>query len=220
MGVSSGRSRVADLSFQVFHRSLHPEWFATRAFRRVERQGWGADLRIIEGGHAVLFRSGSICLAEILSGPETVLPESGRLFHSHLRHERSTHLRPGGLIDYQSCVEVERVDLEIFRHLCEEMTLDTSRDSLFHRFRSANRLAPPPISSYPHRRPSQRPRDPVVPHLSRRMRHRPDPIPVRAESLALQALKRGVELGLDRRRLTGRITEDGCTKKASRVVTS
>ena len=39
--------------------------------------GWGADLRIIEGGHAVLFRSGPVCLAEILSGPETVLPEPG-----------------------------------------------------------------------------------------------------------------------------------------------
>ena len=146
MGVSSGRLRVADLSFQVFHRSLHPEWFSTRAFRRIEHQGWAADLRITEGGHAVLFRSGSICLAEVLSGPETVLPESGLLFRSHLRHERSTHLRPGGLIEYQSCLEVERVDLEIFRHLCEEMTLDTSRDSLFHRFRSTNRLAPPPIS--------------------------------------------------------------------------
>ena len=87
-----------------------------------------------------------IRLTEILSGPETVLPEPGLLFHSHLRRERSTHLRPGGLIEYQSCIEVERVDLEIFRHLCEEMTLDASRDGLFHRFRSANRLAPPPIS--------------------------------------------------------------------------
>jgi Protein of unknown function DUF2617 len=146
MGVSSGQARIADLSFQVFHRSLHPEWFATRVFRRVEHQGWGSDLRIIEGGHAVLFRSGPVGIAEVLSGPETTLPEFGRLFHSHLRHERSTHLSPGGLIEYQSCFEVERVDREIFGHLCEEMTLDGARDCLFHRFRSQNRLAPPPIS--------------------------------------------------------------------------
>ena len=87
-----------------------------------------------------------IGLAEVLCGPETVLPEPGLLFHCHLRHERTAHLRPGGLIEYQSCVDVERVDLEVFRHLCEEMTLDASRAGLFHRFRSANRLAPPPIS--------------------------------------------------------------------------
>jgi hypothetical protein len=146
MGVSSGRSRVADLSFQVFHRTLHPEWFTTRASRRIERSGWRADLRIIEGGHAVLFRSDTVGLTEILSGPETALPEPGLLFHCHPRHERSTHLRPGGLIDYQSCIEVERVDIEIFRHLCDEMNLDSSRDTLFHRFRSANRLSPPPIT--------------------------------------------------------------------------
>jgi hypothetical protein len=146
MGVSFGRSRVADLSFQVFHRSLHPEWFATRAFRRVAHSGWEADLRIIEGGHAVVFHSPLIGLTEILSGPETVLPEPGLLFHSHLRRERSTHLRPAGLIEYQSCLEVEHVDLEIFRHLCEEMALEGTRESLFHRFRGINRLAPPPIS--------------------------------------------------------------------------
>ena len=38
MGVGFGRSRVADLTFQVFNRSLHPEWFATREFRRVEQK--------------------------------------------------------------------------------------------------------------------------------------------------------------------------------------
>jgi hypothetical protein len=75
-----------------------------------------------------------------------VLPEPGLLFHCRLRHERSTHLQPGGVIEYQSCMDVERVAPEIFRHLCEEMTLNPSRTGLFHRFRSANRLAPPPIS--------------------------------------------------------------------------
>jgi Protein of unknown function DUF2617 len=146
MGVRSGRSRVAEQTFQVFNRPLHPDWFATREFRRVEQLGWEADLRIIDGGHAVVFRSGAIRLTEIFSGPETTLPDAGLLFHSHLRRERSTMLRPGGAIEYQSCLEVEQVDLEIFRHLCEEIRLDGSRTRLFHSFTSSNRLAPAPIS--------------------------------------------------------------------------
>lgn len=146
MGVSSGRSRVADLTFRVFDRTLHPDWFATRGFRRIEQLGWEADLRIIDGGHAVVFRSGSIRLAEILSGPETTLPEAGLLFHSHLRRERSAVVRPGGGIEYQSCLEVERVDREIFRHLCEEIRLDGSPHRLYHSFPSSNRLAPAAIS--------------------------------------------------------------------------
>jgi hypothetical protein len=146
MGVGFGRSRVAEQTFQVFNRTLHPDWFATREFRRVEQLGWEADLRIIDGGHAVAFRSGAIRLTEIMSGPETALPEAGLLFHSHLRRERSTILRPGGTIEYQSCLEVEKVDLEIFRHLCEEIRLEGSRNRLFHSFTSSNRLAPAPIS--------------------------------------------------------------------------
>ncbi len=146
MGVGSSRARVADLAFRVYGRALHPDWVATRQFTRVEKLGWEADLRIIDGGHALVFRSGSIRLSEILSGPETTLPEAGVLFHSHLRRERSTILRPGGSIEYQSCLEVEHVDLEIFRHLCEEIRLDALRNRLFHSFPSSNRLAPAPIS--------------------------------------------------------------------------
>jgi hypothetical protein len=146
MGVSFGRSRVADLAFQVFSRSVHPDWFAARQFHRVSREGWEADLRVIEGGHAVVFRSGAVRLTEVLSGPETPLPEPGLLFHSHLRHERTATLRPNPAVEYQTCFEVERVDPEVFAHLSDEMTLDASRGRLFHRFAPVNRLAPAPIT--------------------------------------------------------------------------
>src|SRR3982751_1731931 len=98
MGVSFGRSRVADLAFQVFGRTIHPDWFAVRAHLRVSQEGWEADVRIIEGGHAIIFRAGRVRLTEVLAGPETHLPEPGLLYHSPVRHERSTTLRPGGAI--------------------------------------------------------------------------------------------------------------------------
>ncbi len=146
MGVGFGQSRVADLAFQVFKTGLHPDWFATREFRRVSQRDWEADLRVIEGGHALVFRAGGVRLTEVLAGPDTILPEPGRLFHSTLRHERSALLRPAGTIEYHSCIEVERLDFEVFRHLSDEITLDSSGSRLFHRFRSPNRLAPPPVS--------------------------------------------------------------------------
>src|SRR5438105_3151014 len=94
MGVSFGRTRVADLGFQVFGRALHPEWFGVRAHRRVAQVGWEAHVRIIHGGHAVVWASGEARLTEVLCGPETRLPEPGLLYHSAVRHERSTALRP------------------------------------------------------------------------------------------------------------------------------
>lgn len=146
MGVSFGRSRVADLAFQVFGRTIHPDWFQVRSHRRIIHNLWEADIRIIEGGHAVILRSGAIRLSEVLAGPETSLPEPGLLFHSQVRQERSTSLHPGAGFVYQCCFDVERVDAEVFRHLSEEMTLDQKRGRLFHRFNPSNRMAPAPLS--------------------------------------------------------------------------
>jgi Protein of unknown function DUF2617 len=146
MSSSLGQSRVADVTFQVFGRCPHPDWFAVRGHRRVALDGWMADIRIIDGGHAILWRSGGVRLAEILAGPSTLLPEPGLLFHSPIRHERAAILRPGVGIEYQTCFEVERVDPEVFAHLCDEMTLDVHRDRLFHRSSDANRMAPSAIS--------------------------------------------------------------------------
>ena len=146
MGVSSGRSRVADLTFHVLGRSIHPDWFAVRAYKRVTRTGWEADVRIVEGGHAISWASGAIRLTEVLVGPETLLPEVGLLFHSHVKHERSTRLAPDSRVDYQTCFEAERLDAEVFAHVSQEIMLDASSGDLFHRFASTNRLTPSPIS--------------------------------------------------------------------------
>src|SRR4029077_16764239 len=155
MGVSFGRSRIADQAFQVFARAIHPDWFAVRQHRRVGQDGWEADIRIIEGGDAIpiratrgadssLFRSGVIPLSEVRAGPETHLPEPGLLFHSSIRRERTMSLCPGDALDYQTCIDVERVDPEVFAHLSDEMVLDDRRGRLFHRFAPANRLAAAP----------------------------------------------------------------------------
>ncbi len=146
MGVGFRHCRVVDLAFQVFGRAVHPDWFAVRQHRRLTHEGWEADVRIIEGGHAVIFRSGAARLTEVLAGPETLIPNAGLLFQSPLRHERSTALRPAGTLDYQACLEVERVDPEVFAHLNDELTLDATRGRMFHRFNPANRLQAGPIS--------------------------------------------------------------------------
>ena len=93
MGVSSGKSRVADLAFQVFARALHPDWFLTRAHRRVVRDGWQADARIVEGGHVLHWACGPIRLTEILGDSRALLPERGLLYHSPVKQERSASLR-------------------------------------------------------------------------------------------------------------------------------
>lgn len=145
MSVSSGRSRVADLAFQVFGRVIQPDWFAIRGHRRVTQPAWEADVRLVEGGHAIHWRSGESRLTEVLCGPETILPEPGLLYHSPVRHERAATLRQGDRAEYQTCFDFERIEPDLFRHLCDELMLD-SRGGLFHRYGASNRLAPSPFS--------------------------------------------------------------------------
>src|SRR5262245_9416619 len=148
MGVSSGKSRVADLAFQVFARALHPDWFLTRAHRRVGREGWQADARIVEGGHVLHWACGPIRLTEILGDSRALLPERGLLLPSPVKQERSTSLRPGEPLEYHACFEAERLDREVFYHVCDELALDgaSAKGGLFHRFAPGNRLAPPAVS--------------------------------------------------------------------------
>lgn len=146
MGVRSRRVKVADLAFRVFGRVLHPDWFAVRAHERIVQPGWEADVRIIEGGHALIWSCGPVRLTEVLAGPETPLPDSGVLFHSSVRHARSTALKLGPVAEYQACFEVEHIDQQVFAHLNEELAVDGAKRGLFHRDRSSNRMAPAPIS--------------------------------------------------------------------------
>lgn len=146
MGAEGAGVRVADRTWQVFERALHPEWFSVRSHERFALGPWEADVRIVEGGHVVVFGGGNARVTEVLGGPETVLPPGGMLLNARVRGERTVALRPGGLLNYQVCLEVERVDPEVFRHLCDEMTFDARAGRLFHAFPAANRMTPRALS--------------------------------------------------------------------------
>ena len=146
MGSSLGRSRVADLAFRVFGRAVHPDWFDTRAHRRVALDAWQADVRIINCGHAITWRAGDVRITEVLGSTVASWPEAGLLLDSPVRHERTATIEPGAGVEYQTSFEVERLDPEVFAHLSEEMTLDAGRDRLFHRSSRGDRLAPAAIS--------------------------------------------------------------------------
>ena len=138
MSLGPGRTRVGDLSLRVFARGVHPDWFETLAFQRVGRTGWEADIRLIAGGHAILWASGPDRVAEVLAASEGEWPES--VHEAAIRAERSAHLRPSPGVEYQTCFSVERVEHRVFGHLCRELELEADPRGLFHRHRARSRL--------------------------------------------------------------------------------
>lgn len=146
MGVRSGRTRVNDLEVLVFGRTIHPDWHGCLQHRRFQRESWEADIRIIDGGHAITWAAGPSRITELLIRVDAAMPDAGLLFQSPLSEERTTRLQPHAGIEYQACLETERLDAHLFRHLSEELILDGSRGGLFHRQRLHSRWEPAPIS--------------------------------------------------------------------------
>ncbi len=146
MGVGSGRSKVADLAFSVFGRVVHPDWFAVRGHRRIARIGWEADIRLIEGGHAISWAAGAARVTEVLRGPETPMPDLGVLFESTVRRERTARLQPHPTVEYCTCFDVERLDRQVFARLTEEMLADSTRGDLVRQFPTAGRMDPQAVS--------------------------------------------------------------------------
>lgn len=140
------RPKSPDLIFRLYSRVLHPDWFEVKGHRRLVKDEWTADVRIISGGHMIAFRSGESWLTEVMAYAGSELPAEGLFFEARVRSERSTTLRPTLEVEYQTNFEIEWSDPEVFAHVSEELIQDTGRDGLFYERPSTNRLGPSEVS--------------------------------------------------------------------------
>jgi hypothetical protein len=144
MPVHGGGLRLADLSFLVYDRAVHPDWFGARAWRAVRQGPWECVARLVPGGHVLSWAAGPVRATEVLTRLDEAPPEAGLRFRSNVRGERATQVGLGPRGSYSCCFEAERVDAEVFHHLSEELALD-ARDGLFLATPSAGRLEPPAL---------------------------------------------------------------------------
>ena len=59
------RPKVAELVFQLYGRSLHPELFVMHAQRLIERADYQATVAITGAGHLITWRKAGITLTEV-----------------------------------------------------------------------------------------------------------------------------------------------------------
>ena len=67
----SVRPKVAELAFQLYGRSLHPELFEVFRTRCIERNGYVAKIDITSAGHVVTWRYGGLTLTEVAASAST-----------------------------------------------------------------------------------------------------------------------------------------------------
>ncbi len=135
------RPKVAELAFQLYGRSLHPELFEVHTTRIVERGGYKAQIDITSAGHVVTWSYGGLTLTEVASSAQHPLPQKRRLLSYRLKGERSDRLECRGGVTYQVSFQLEPVDPEIFWTFQEELAHDGERQGLLHTFQSSGRMA-------------------------------------------------------------------------------
>ena len=137
----SVRPKVAELAFQLYGRSLHPELFQVYRSQAIERGGDAAKVAITSAGHVVTWRHGGLTLTEVAVSAQNPLPQKRRLLSYRLRGERHDRVECRGGVTYQTSFQLEPVAPEVFWTFQQELADDGQRRGLLHRFDSSGRMA-------------------------------------------------------------------------------
>ncbi|MCU0961963.1 MAG: DUF2617 family protein [Pirellulaceae bacterium] len=137
----SARPKVAELTFQLYGRALHPELFQVYKSQVVARGSYMARIEITSAGHVITWRYGGLTLTEVAASQQHPLPQKRRLLAYTLRGERTDRVECRGGVTYHTGFQLEPVAPDIFWMFQEELAHDGQRRGLLHRFDASGRIA-------------------------------------------------------------------------------
>ena len=137
----SVRPKVAELVFQLYSRSLHPELFEVYCTRTLEHGLYQAQVDITSAGHIITWHYRNMTLTEVATGAHTPLPQKRRLFSYRLEGERNNNIDCRCGASYLMGFQLERVQPDVFWNYQNELFQDCETDGLLYRFESSGRMA-------------------------------------------------------------------------------
>ena len=136
----SVRPKIAELIFQLYSRSLHPELFEVFRTRDVQRGDYSASVQITSAGHVISWRYQGLTLTEVAAAAHHPLPQKRRLLSYRLKGNRSDHIRCRGGARYEFSFSLEPVDKETFWTYQKELTLGGTKEGMLHTFDASGRF--------------------------------------------------------------------------------
>ena len=145
MEISTVRPKVAELAFQLFGRSVHPELFHIYKSHRIERDNYTAQIHITADGHAITWQAGKQVLTEITSSIRQPVPASRRILIEPLRDKCASGNDGGNYaengIAYRYEVALERVPEEMFWMIRQQLADFQGQHELLQVFDASGRIA-------------------------------------------------------------------------------
>lgn len=141
MDISTVRPKVAQLTFQLLGRSVHPELFQIYKTKRVQREQYSARIDITTDGHVVTWTADNTTLTEIASSTHQPVPQGRHVFSVPLRDSGRDSIQVRDRIEYQYQYELERVPAEMFWMIQQQLGESSKHHELIQIFDSSGRIA-------------------------------------------------------------------------------
>ncbi|MBX3425676.1 MAG: DUF2617 family protein [Pirellulales bacterium] len=136
----SVRPKIAELVYQFYGRSLHPELFDIQQSRRVSRGDYAATIHITNSGHVVTWTYQGLVLTETAAAANQPLPQRRRLMAYRLQGTRSDAIDCRGGVRFEMSYSLEPADREKFAAYDQQLTLPATRDGMLQRFEASGRF--------------------------------------------------------------------------------
>lgn len=141
MDISTVRPKVAQLTFQLLGRSVHPELFHIYKSQQLARENFSARIFVTTDGHVVSWTAGNSTLTEVVSSSHQLVPKGRHLFSIPLRHSAGDTLPIRDGIEYKYDFELERVPAEMFWMIQKQLGESSKDHELIQVFDSSGRIA-------------------------------------------------------------------------------
>jgi hypothetical protein len=146
MAVRFVRPDVSDLVLRTFGRALHPELFEHHSGIVLKNSHMRLDVRLNASGHVLVLQAGAESMTEVIVDHHAALPKQSQLLDYRLRGCRTESKEFESGLRYDVSCQLERLKLDIFLRMNEELELDCRRADLSARFPATNRFLPGPLS--------------------------------------------------------------------------
>lgn len=136
----SVRPKIAELTLQLYGRSIHPELFDVHASKVYQRARYEATVQITSTGHVVIWRHQGLTLTEVATAASYPLPQRRRLMAHPVGADRTDKLECRGGARYEVQFAQEPVETGLFSIVQTELSRCGDKEGLFYEFGRSARL--------------------------------------------------------------------------------
>jgi Protein of unknown function DUF2617 len=138
--VLSVRPKVAELSFNVFSRPLHPELYQVHACRCIERENYRAKIEITDCGHVITWSNEHAVICEVAAGAHQPMPTARQRLSKPLKGSRTEEIKDQYGVNYRTHFQLESVKPDLFWMMQKQFNQGPT-EGLLYRFDSSGRIS-------------------------------------------------------------------------------